>query len=90
MTVQVLKCQCGDPICRQYTLSTQGPVGFTLEEATLYAAAKDLRDALENLTIAIAMGWDLDGVLNVARVALDRSRVSEPCGKNEASGEHSA
>ena len=41
------KCQCGHPTCKQYTLSTQGGVGFSLEDATLYAAADTMLDALE-------------------------------------------
>ena len=36
----------------------------------LAAENKRLRDALENLTIAIGMGWDLEGVVAVARAAL--------------------
>ena len=36
-----------------------------------HAAEKErLLDALENLTIAIGMGWDLEGVVDVARAAL--------------------
>lgn len=45
--VKVLKCQCGHPTCKQYTLSTQGGVGFSLEDATIYAAAEDMLAALE-------------------------------------------
>ena len=41
--------------------------------AHLIAAAPDLLDALENLTIAVAMGWDLDGVLDVSRAAIARA-----------------
>lgn len=40
--VHIYKCTCGDPICSQYTLSTQGGVGFSLGDARLYAAAPDL------------------------------------------------
>jgi hypothetical protein len=51
MTVTYHKCRCGDSACKQYTLSTQGSVGFDLEDARLYAAAPDLLaaciDALE-------------------------------------------
>ena len=36
------KCQCGHPACGQYMLSTQGGVGFSLEDARLYAASKEL------------------------------------------------
>jgi hypothetical protein len=45
--VQIQKCSCGHPSCNQYTLSTQGGVGFSLEDATLYAAAETMRAALE-------------------------------------------
>ena len=38
--------------------------------AELEAALVEAQDALENLCIAISMGWDLEGVLDVARVAL--------------------
>jgi hypothetical protein len=38
------------------------------EEAV--SRAERLEAALENLTIAIGMGWDLDGVLDVARAEL--------------------
>jgi len=40
----------------------------------LLAERDRLRAALENLVIAIGMGWDLDGVLNVARAALKEDR----------------
>lgn len=40
--VRILKCGCGDRACSQYRLSTQGSVGFSLADATLYAAAPDL------------------------------------------------
>ena len=36
------KCQCGSSSCNQYTLSTQGSVGFHLDDATRYAASEDL------------------------------------------------
>lgn len=39
--VHIYKCTCGDPICSQYTLSTQGGVGFSLGDARLYSAAPD-------------------------------------------------
>lgn len=38
--------------------------------ARLIAAAPVLHDAMENLLIAIGMGWDLDGVVEQARAAL--------------------
>jgi len=34
-----------------------------------------LRAALENLVIAIGMGWDLDGVLDAARAVLGENRT---------------
>lgn len=46
------KCPCGDPVCRQYVLSSQGSVGFSLEDARLYAAASDLLTALRELVAA--------------------------------------
>ena len=41
--------------------------------ARLIAAAPDMLDALENLTIGIAMGWDLDGILENARAAIAKA-----------------
>jgi len=49
-----------------------------LLEATGAEAASEierLRAALENLVIAIGMGWDLDGVLDAARAALGEDRT---------------
>ena len=37
------------------------------ERAALRAELAEAVDALENITIAIGMGWDLDGVVDVAR-----------------------
>lgn len=45
----IRKCGCGDSICQQHTLSTQGSVGFDLETATLYANAGPLLDGLTRL-----------------------------------------
>jgi hypothetical protein len=39
-------------------------------EALEAGVVADMRSALENLIIAIGMGWDLDGVLEVAEAAL--------------------
>lgn len=39
----------------------------------LIAAAPELLDALENLTIAIGMGWDLDGVVGAARAVIAKA-----------------
>jgi hypothetical protein len=41
--------------------------------ARLIAAAPDMLDALENLTIGIDMGWELDGILENARVAIAKA-----------------
>ena len=41
------KCRCGHPSCNQYTLSTQGSVGFEEADARLYAAAPDLLALVE-------------------------------------------
>lgn len=49
----VQKCQCGHPSCKQYTLSSQGSVGFTLEDATLYAASHDMLAALESARVML-------------------------------------
>lgn len=46
----------------------------TQANARLIAAAPDLLEALENLTIAIGMGWDLDGVLEVSRAAIAKAK----------------
>lgn len=45
--------------------------------ARLIAAALELLEALDNLAIAIGMGWDLHGVLNVARTAIAKARETE-------------
>jgi len=45
--------------------------------ARLIAAAPDLLDALENLTIAVGMGWDLEGVCEVARAAIAKATGSQ-------------
>lgn len=41
-------------------------------------AFREMRDALENLIIAIGMGWDLDGVVDVGQVALRKARGETP------------
>ena len=53
MKTTIRKCGCGDRNCDQYTLSTQGSVGFSREDAQLYATAEDLLDCLE-WAVAIA------------------------------------
>jgi hypothetical protein len=54
------------------------PVGMSLQKrkanARLIAAAPELLDALENLVIAIGMGWDLDGVIAVSEAAITKAR----------------
>lgn len=42
--------------------------------ARLIAAAPDLLGALENLAIAVSMGWDTDGVMEVARDAIAKAK----------------
>ena len=37
--VKIEPCRCGDPICKQFRLSTQGTVGFSEADARLYAGA---------------------------------------------------
>ena len=54
-----------------YSKSAQVWASITEDLMVKHAAEKErLRDALENLTIAIDMGWDLEGVVDVARAAL--------------------
>lgn len=47
MVTTIQKCYCGHKACDQYTLSTQGGVGFSLHDATLYAAAEEMLAALQ-------------------------------------------
>lgn len=42
--------------------------------AHLIAAAPELYEAAENLVIAIGMGWELDGVVDVMNAALAKAR----------------
>jgi thiamine pyrophosphate-dependent acetolactate synthase large subunit-like protein len=44
-------------------------------DPALTEAVAKLHDATENLIIAIGMGWDLDGVVEVAQAALARITV---------------
>lgn len=39
----------------------------------LIAAAPELLDALENLCIGIGMGWELDGMIEVAQAAINKA-----------------
>lgn len=50
------KCRCGHPACSQYTLSTQGGVGFDLADARLYAAASDLLSACQEFVRKVDAG----------------------------------
>lgn len=47
------KCLCGHPSCNQYTISTQGSVGFVVADARLIVAAPDLRDMVPTLADAL-------------------------------------
>ena len=52
-------------------------IGFSFghpNNTHLIAAAPDLYDTMENLIIAIGMGWDLDGVIDADRAALAKAR----------------
>lgn len=41
------KCQCGDPICDQYTMVSQGSVGFNLADARLFSQAPVMKALLQ-------------------------------------------
>lgn len=43
-------------------------------DKALIEAAPDLLNALENLAIAVAMDWELDGVLEVSSAAIAKAR----------------
>jgi len=47
------KCPCGHAGCNQYTISEQGSVGFTKEDAQLICAAPNLRDTLKDIASGI-------------------------------------
>jgi hypothetical protein len=44
------------------------------ENKRIIAAAPLLLDALENMTIAVGMGWDMDGVTQASRAAAIAAR----------------
>jgi hypothetical protein len=52
--------------------------GECIANANLIAAAPELYEAAENLIIAIGMGWDLDGVVDVAKSAIAKTRGETP------------
>lgn len=54
------KCRCGDRVCKQYTLSTQGSVGFELADARLYAASPKMLAALQAYDKAVGAGINAD------------------------------
>ena len=51
--------------------------GDVSANARIIAAAPCMLDALENLTIGIAMGWDLDGILENARAIIAKATGDE-------------
>lgn len=46
-------------------------------DIALICAAPDLLDALENLVIAIGMGWDLEGVIGVSKSAIAKATINQ-------------
>jgi len=65
--VAKMKCPCGHKSCSQYTLTTQGSVGFDLEDADLYAAAPRLH---RELASALAREAALrEALLDAAKLA---------------------
>lgn len=88
--VTISKCACGDPVCGQYTLSTQGSVGFSLADATLYAAAPDLLEALreaKGLADMAVMSDDRDGTPSDDQQDLVRLRAKIDAAIARATGE---
>lgn len=53
--IAIRKCPCGDRICDQHILSTQGSAGFSFADATLYASSPALLEALETADRRISM-----------------------------------
>ena len=73
--VHISKCNCGHPSCNQYTLSTQRSGVFSLEDATLYAAAPDLLEACEAFIDRFDHGAraDTDYVAGLMRSAIAKA-----------------
>jgi hypothetical protein len=72
--VRVVKCPCGHRACSQYTLTTQGSVGFSKANADLYAASPELYEVLSNVLSDLELGAhphlyieDIKAVLRKAR-----------------------
>lgn len=63
--------QIGDVCASEPTVK---PSALQEANAKIFAAAPELADALENLIIAIGMGWDLEGVVQVAQEAIAKAR----------------
>lgn len=76
------KCKCGHPACKQYTISTQGSVGFDEADARLISAAPDLLEALQALSALPE--YDGTGTTSKQRLAV-KDRVREAIAK--ATGE---
>ena len=75
----IYKCTCGHKSCDQWTLDTQGSVGFDHATAMLYDAAPDLLAALQGLLTAIKPQHSLahvflDKAQNAARAAIAKAK----------------
>ena len=55
-----------------YLAEINGGIFAATANAAAFAALPDLIDKLENLVIAVGMGWDLEGVMDEARKVLQR------------------
>ncbi|WP_374453785.1 hypothetical protein [Phenylobacterium sp.] len=53
------KCRCGHPSCKQFTLSNQGSVGFSEDDARLIAAAPALLEALKAVSEMLMVRPDI-------------------------------
>lgn len=65
----------GSSVCQIHMLTKTGRRhgDESMANAHLMAAAPDLLDALENLGIAVGMGWDTDGVMEKAIAAIAKA-----------------